>query len=436
MVDALARRYGALGQGGVPRLLQGMMTTELENGVPVDHVVSYNWGVEELHAWVAYDNLDGDTLKAELVSSVGTTLDVQEVRVKGTFGRAIFTFQRGEVAWSAGTYQVILTAEDAEEVVEFIINNFDTHASRLVITDGQLALPGDELVPGAASGNWQVADVAQPEDGFSQLIRGSDRVLAVNYRGSIASSGDGEQWTLHEPGFNVAPTRFGWANGRFFGFTSSRTHQYTSGDGSSWTQFEMGTHDPLVSIMYTHDGYVGRSERNHALQSDDGHNWQRYGYAVEGHHSLQNIYLDDVGLFTYHDGLYWWIRDGAIESGSKMEDMTVHTSEGLGSVSGGQVLFGSSKTLLYTQYRLYHWEGNRITEIDSDNTGGGFIKIFEHGDGYLAVRSNGNIYRSGDAVNWDRFDDGPGGLESVTDAAFIGNRLVLIFGGRIYSMAL
>lgn len=44
MVDAVTRVHGDLGQGGAPRILEGMMTTGFESGIPVDIVTSYNWG--------------------------------------------------------------------------------------------------------------------------------------------------------------------------------------------------------------------------------------------------------------------------------------------------------------------------------------------------------------------------------------------------------
>lgn len=113
---------------------------------------------------MVYDNPAGEALTAELVrTGSGTVFDAQETRTEGDFGRAIFTFERGEMAWPGGNYAVIITDGKAEEVVEFIINNFDTGSSPLVGADGQVALPGDDR---PASGSWEVADIAQPEDGF------------------------------------------------------------------------------------------------------------------------------------------------------------------------------------------------------------------------------------------------------------------------------
>ncbi len=117
-----------------------------------------------------------------------------------------------------------------EYIIEFTMNFHPSHGSSLADAEGRIELPGAASMPGAVSGNWQVVDMPVPEDGFGGLIMESGRCLAFNTRGGLAVSDDGESCeAVHHP-FEVAPTRFGATNGRFFGFSLASSERLITMD--------------------------------------------------------------------------------------------------------------------------------------------------------------------------------------------------------------
>ena len=441
---AIDEVHGALGSGGAPRLPVGFMTSQVVDSIPVDVVDSFNVGVEQVFAWIVYDGLDSGEMEAELRIPRSLSEDQLianlRVEVSGGHGWTAFEFTGPEGSWAAGNYEAVISADGVEYVIEFIMNFHPTHGSALADADGRVQLPGAASMPGAVSGNWQVADVAVPDDGFSGLLVDSGRCLAFNYRGALAVSDDGASWEAVSHPFEVAPTRFGVANGRFFGFTASRPNQYVSGDGTAWTRFEMGSHDPLVNIFYTHDGYLGSSERSIMMHSEDGIDWQRYGYEEESYTSLRNVYLKEVNRYFYHDGRHWFVKEDGIESGTVLHDPDnwIPFGEDETRIASSRLIINGDTVIFWRHGTKNLWEftGNGFVPIDTDLGGDVLSTIVPRDGGYVGVRGDGAVLQSADAVDWHVVTEAPETGESPGASAVVGDRLVVIFGGALYSTPL
>lgn len=437
---AIDEMQGPLGEGGDARFLLGFMTQALVDGIPVDAVDLYNTGVEQVHAWVVYDGVESGEMSGVLRTGPdeGDVVAEADVVLTDPHGWTGITFERPDTGWPVSQYEAVIAGDGTEIVIEFTINYHNTTASSLVDTDGEVRLPGAVVAPGGMAGDWHVVDVPTPEDGFSGLLVESGRCLAFNYRGDIVVSDDGQQWQVVDHPFEVAPTRFGAANGRFFGFTSSRPNQYVSGDGTAWTRFEMGSHDPLVNIVHTHDGYIGSDERRIMLHSEDGTTWKRYEYEKEGHSSMQNVYLYEVNRYFYHDGRYHFVTDEGLEMGAVMHDLDTHIPLADDAIAGARVIISGDRVLFWRHgtTRLWAFTGSGFAEIDTDLGGTALVTIVPRNGGYVGVRGDGTVLESKDAVDWKVVAESPEGNLFARNAAIVGNRLVVIFEGVLYSLSL
>ncbi len=440
LVEAIEEAHGPLGEGGEGRFLLGFMTTEVVDGIPVDAVESYNTGEEEIFAWVVFDGLDATALEGEIriPSRDDEVVATAEVTLAHGHGWSGIQFPRPDEGWRVAHYEAVISSGEAEITMEFVINYHPTGGSSLVAADGRVSLPGAVAVPGGSSGSWQLADIPTPEDGFGGLLVESGRCLAFNYRGDLAVSDDGVTWESITPDFEVAPTSFDSANGRFFGFTQSRPNQYSSGDGVSWTRFEMGNHDPLSNIWHTHDGYVGGSHRNMMMHSEDGGTtWWRYGYEKEGHTSTQNVYLHEVNQFFYHGGEYWWVKEDGIERGRVLHDPDtwIPFGEDESRIAGARVIINGDDIIFWRHGTRDLWEytGGGFARIDTDLGGDALSSILPGNGGYLGVRWDGAVLRSPDARDWHLVAESPEVNEAPGGSAIVGDRLVVIFGGVLYS---
>ena len=439
--DVIEELHGTLGTVGEPRFPVGFMASEVVDGIPVDVVDNFNIGAEQVFAWVVYDGLQSGEIEAKLrIPSRDQPIASAEADISEGHGWAAFEFPQPDSGWAAGNYETVISAGGIEYIIEFTMNFHPSHGSSLADAEGRIQLPGAASMPGAVSGNWQMADVPVPEDGFGGLIVESGRCLAFNTRGELAVSDDGESWeAVHHP-FEVAPTRFGATNGRFFGFTSSRTHQYVSGDGTAWTRFEMGTHDPLVSIVYTHDGYIGGDERRIMMHSEDGTNWQRYGYERENYTSLQNVYLYEVNRYFYHDGRHWFVKEDGIESGTVLHDPNIWIpfGEDEARIANARVIINGDTIIFWRHGTKELWEftGNGFSRIDTDLGGDVLSSILPRNGGYVGVRWDGAVLQSADAVDWHIVTEAPEINKAPGASAIVGDRVVVIFGGVLYSTLL
>ena len=107
----------------------------------------------------------------------------------------------------------------------------------------------------------------------------------------------------------------------------------------------------------------------------------------------------------------------------------------LSSMETLSVLFTDGKVLAWSQYSLYHIQGEQMFEVDQEKSGGGFVNIHKAADGFVGVRGNGDVVTSKDGLNWEHLADGPAHRGSTTGSALTESHVVIIYGGGIYFAA-
>ena len=159
MVNVITEKYGDMTQDGNPRLLEVMMTSSINNFIPVDKVLKYSKDSEKLYVWFIYDNFNNDILTIEWrYLDQDYLIHTFESETGEDFGRGVFILEKPDDGWPLGKYNVKITGSGASESVEFEIIDGPTESI-------PLDLLSDNIGPmGSDSGN--VEGLAVPQSGF------------------------------------------------------------------------------------------------------------------------------------------------------------------------------------------------------------------------------------------------------------------------------
>lgn len=142
MVEAITERYGDLTQGGEPRFLEVMMSTKVENAIPVDVAQKFSQQTEKLYMWFVYDNFDEDMLNIEWIYlDDNYSIHTFEAETGKDFGRGTFILEQPEDGWPLGKYKVVLSGRGIEETVGFEIIQGATVSTAIPFQSGKIELP-------------------------------------------------------------------------------------------------------------------------------------------------------------------------------------------------------------------------------------------------------------------------------------------------------
>jgi hypothetical protein len=143
MVDALTEKHGNLTETGEPRFLEAMMTSHVDNFIPVDVVSKYSQNAEELYLWFVYDNFNEDILDIEWVYlDTDHSIHTFQSQTGEDFGRGTFILEQPDDGWPIGNYKVSIRGRGVEETLLFEIIDGPTVAEALPFEDGKITLPG------------------------------------------------------------------------------------------------------------------------------------------------------------------------------------------------------------------------------------------------------------------------------------------------------
>lgn len=125
IVDYYKAKFGDLTESGSPRILEPLMSSNVENYIPVDKVSKFSKDSEKLYAWFVYDNFkEGDVIEVEW-----TYLDEDYVihtfksSAGGDFGRGMFVLEKPDEGWPLGDYRVTIKGSGASAKLDFEIIN-------------------------------------------------------------------------------------------------------------------------------------------------------------------------------------------------------------------------------------------------------------------------------------------------------------------------
>jgi len=119
--------------------------------------------------------------------------------------------------------------------------------------------------------DWtQFVDAASECFGGNGLLQEDALFVTVGWLGSIATSPDGLNWTLHDAGTEASLTSVAHGNGRFVAVGEAIV---VSDDGINWRTLDWEVSDPLHGVAYGAGRFVAVGERGTILSSEDGINW-------------------------------------------------------------------------------------------------------------------------------------------------------------------
>ncbi len=158
MVEAITEKYGDLTQSGAPRLLEAMMTSNVENFIPVDIVSKYSKNADKFYAWFVYDNFDEDELEIEW-TYLTTNYSIYTFKsITGEdFGRGSFILEKPDDGWAVGQYRVSIRGRGIEKTIDFEVYDGATVSVPLTIDNGIVNLPSTASTPAAVNPNTTAA---------------------------------------------------------------------------------------------------------------------------------------------------------------------------------------------------------------------------------------------------------------------------------------
>lgn len=160
MVEAITEKYGDLTQDGEPRILEAMVTSDVESFIPVDIVSKYSVNSEKLIAWFVYDNFHEAEVEIEWIYlDDNYSIHTFKSTTGEDFGRGSFILEQPDDGWVTGQYQVVIRGNGIREIVPFEIINGATVSVPLPFTNGKIELvsaaktpsePGKTTAPAAS----------------------------------------------------------------------------------------------------------------------------------------------------------------------------------------------------------------------------------------------------------------------------------------------
>jgi len=142
MVNALIAKHGDLRGSGPPRIIETMMTSRVENGMPADRVSEYSKDTKNLHAWFVYDNFNEGEIEIEWIyRDRNHSIHTFKAKTGKDFGRGTFILEQPSGGWPLGSYAVIVRGMGVSSTVEFKMVAGATQSTPILLPGGKVELP-------------------------------------------------------------------------------------------------------------------------------------------------------------------------------------------------------------------------------------------------------------------------------------------------------
>lgn len=142
MVQAITEKYGDLTQKGNPRFLEAMMTSTVQNFIPVDKVYKYSKNSEKFYAWFVYDNFNEDELEIEWIYlNTNYSIHTFKSTTGEDFGRGSFILESPDDGWAIGKYKVTIRGRGIETVIDYEVIDGATVSVPISFNNGKITLP-------------------------------------------------------------------------------------------------------------------------------------------------------------------------------------------------------------------------------------------------------------------------------------------------------
>jgi hypothetical protein len=125
VLEAAIAKFGELGKGGTPRILNPILTTGVQDYLPIDQVQAYNKDVKMFQLWFVYDNFnDGDTgVITWKYLETGETVAIDNITFTSTSDAKFGRYNANVVApvggWPIGKYFAMIQAKGAADATAY-----------------------------------------------------------------------------------------------------------------------------------------------------------------------------------------------------------------------------------------------------------------------------------------------------------------------------
>jgi hypothetical protein len=375
------------------------------------------------------------TRNNEIFFTVGSSSIPNVVTVSGT----VFTEYGTSTTVGAGVPVVLARTENGSQVLY----------STTTIAGGQYSL---SIATGTEStGTWQTVKAAGNNDGWSDVIYGNGRYVAVGGNDGSAddramTSTDGLSWTVVTAqlaaGNNDNWNSVAYGNGRFVavGTGPSTDRVMTSTDGLTWaTTSAAGDNDSWYAVAYGNGRFVAVGDSSGAgdgvMYSDDGITWATTTAAGD-----DDIWYD----VAYGNGRFVAVGNGP-GYGDGPGDTVMYSDDGITwsavSVAGNNdvwpaVVYGNGRFVAVGQYDVdgFTTDGDTIA-YSSDGINWATTSVNSNDTWYEVIYANGKFMTLGatvnpiystDGVNWQEVSTPIPSPSQFTDLAYGAGRFVAV----------
>ncbi len=209
--------------------------------------------------------------------------------------------------------------------------------------------------------NWTVHDVPDVE-AFQGALWNGELFVLVGVEGMLYTSPDGLTWTKQNPGTTENLYEVDW-NGELFVIVGSEGTVLTSVDGINWTPQDSGTTEWLANVVWNGELFLAVGWYNTIVTSPDGINWTLREAPERGLQTSVNLWLE---------GIVW---------------------------TGERFIVGGVQATFYTSTDGINWS-NLEPEIDHHLFNSGIQNITWNGSEYIATGQNRTLLTSPDGDHW------------------------------------
>jgi hypothetical protein len=259
---------------------------------------------------------------------------------------------------------------------------------------------------------------------LNDVVFANGKFVTVSSAGWIKVSPNGTDWTLVSSGVATGETGVTYGNGLFVAVGPSGT-VLTSPDGNSWTkQSGISTSLALKSVCYGSSGFVAITGAGEIIQSPDGTNWT--SQPSQGGTPSKVVYLNnqfvlvDYGVKVSSDGTNWGSPTYVYPVVTNITyggGYYVGVGSGVGSGHGGVARYSPD---------LVTW----TTAMDDAHSYG--LSSVAYGNGlFVGVGMHGLIWTSPDHVTWTVRKQSLTYLGNLYAVAYIQNQFVVGGNGAV-----
>ena len=163
IVDYYKAKYGDLTASGTPRILEPLMSSDVQNYIPSNKVIKFSKDTTKLYAWFVYDNFKENDMIAVEWKYLSTNFVIYTFNSSagGDFGRGVFILEKPDTGWPLGKYEVTISGMGATSKMDFEVIDGATVTEPLPFDTGaaNASKPPAETTPSSSDETTPPSDL-------------------------------------------------------------------------------------------------------------------------------------------------------------------------------------------------------------------------------------------------------------------------------------